>query len=433
MANFDFKSATPATLTTAGFLFGATSQGATTPSILTASFTGTGALVCGASPTLTGVLTLSGGTVTSSAPALDISQTWNAGGVAFTGLKFNATSTASASASLLMDLQTGGVSQFTVSKAGVVTSANGTLVSGMTDTWSNGGTQYNSILMNVTNSASAASSALLNLQIAGEPYYRFVKERRLQVFNTFTSEAIYEAGEIYWSSNVLKIGTSKGASGGSGRDVYIATPDYQWTFSNANGAMGTGYGGIYVPSGFNGYQWTGSGGLTNANADGVFRLLNNNGDPGSLIFGIQTTGFPRLSGLALTGGWQLTLKDSANANGQSFNVCTLTELTTIAASAFTDTTIQMPDNSVVIGVSVRVTTALPITSTFTVGDAGSAARFSTAAVSKASGSTDPGTKAAAYYNATAASVRITPDSTPSDNTGRVRVTIQYFTVTPPTS
>lgn len=121
------------------------------------------------------------------------------------------------------------------------------------------------------------------------------------------------------------------------------------------------------------------------------------------------------------------------ANGQALAVKALTELTTIAAAATTDTTIQMPAGAIVLAVSVRVTTVIPTATNFTVGDSGSAARFSTAAVSAAATSTDPGTKAGAYYNATALSIRITPDGTPAANTGRVRVTIYYLESTPPTS
>jgi hypothetical protein len=121
------------------------------------------------------------------------------------------------------------------------------------------------------------------------------------------------------------------------------------------------------------------------------------------------------------------------ANGQSLTLQSLTELTTIAAAATTDTTIQMPAGAIVMAVSVRVTTVIPTATTFTVGDSGSAARFSTAAVSVAAGSTDPGTKAGAYYNASALAVRITPNGTPAANTGRVRVTIFYFASTPPSS
>jgi hypothetical protein len=68
---------------------------------------------------------LTGATVTTSQPVLNLSQTWNAGAVTFTGLKFNATDTASASGSLLLDLQVGAVSQFNLSKSGVATFAAG--------------------------------------------------------------------------------------------------------------------------------------------------------------------------------------------------------------------------------------------------------------------------------------------------------------------
>lgn len=125
---------------------------------------------------------------------------------------------------------------------------------------------------------------------------------------------------------------------------------------------------------------------------------------------------------------------SDGGNGKAICLpCELTELTTIAAAATTDTAIQMPANAIVLGVSVRVTVAIPTAATFTVGDSGSAARFSTAAVSVNVNSTDPGTKAGAYYNASALSIRITPNLTPGTNVGRVRVTIYYINVTPPSS
>lgn len=124
---------------------------------------------------------------------------------------------------------------------------------------------------------------------------------------------------------------------------------------------------------------------------------------------------------------------AAPANGQLMQIQSLTEVTTIAASAYTDTTIQIPAGAIVLGVSVRVTAAVTCTTNFTVGVSGSTAAFSTAAVAKTLNATDKGTKAGAYYSATLQSVRITPDTTPSDNTGRVRVTIHYISVTAPTS
>jgi hypothetical protein len=65
-------------------------------------------------------LTLNGGTLTgASAPALIVNQTWNNVATNFTGVLLNVTSTLSATASKLLDLQVGGASQFFVNKSGV--------------------------------------------------------------------------------------------------------------------------------------------------------------------------------------------------------------------------------------------------------------------------------------------------------------------------
>lgn len=70
-------------------------------------------------------LTLTGATQTASFPVLNATQTWNNAAVTFTGLKVNVTSTASAAASLVMDLQVGGASQFKVRKDGYATFNSG--------------------------------------------------------------------------------------------------------------------------------------------------------------------------------------------------------------------------------------------------------------------------------------------------------------------
>ena len=75
-------------------------------------------------------VTVGGATVTTSNPVLNMSQTWNAGAVAFTGMKLNVTDTASAAASLLADLQVGGTSKFSVKKDGMVNAASSNGVGG---------------------------------------------------------------------------------------------------------------------------------------------------------------------------------------------------------------------------------------------------------------------------------------------------------------
>jgi hypothetical protein len=80
--------------------------------------------------TFTGSQTLSGGTITASSPIINAAQTWNAAAVTFTSLRLNVTDTASATGSLLMDLQVGGVSRATISKAGGLAVSPGTFQNG---------------------------------------------------------------------------------------------------------------------------------------------------------------------------------------------------------------------------------------------------------------------------------------------------------------
>jgi hypothetical protein len=81
-------------------------------------------------PATFGPLTITGGTVTANTPVVDATQTWNSSGTTFTGIKFDVTDTASAAGSLLMDLRVGGVSRINVSKGGVATSNGWYLLGG---------------------------------------------------------------------------------------------------------------------------------------------------------------------------------------------------------------------------------------------------------------------------------------------------------------
>ena len=63
-------------------------------------------------------LSADSGTVTASAPVIDASQTWNASGTTFTGVRFNIINTASATASVPFDFQIGGTSFFQIRRDG---------------------------------------------------------------------------------------------------------------------------------------------------------------------------------------------------------------------------------------------------------------------------------------------------------------------------
>ncbi len=116
-------------------------------------------------------------------------------------------------------------------------------------------------------------------------------------------------------------------------------------------------------------------------------------------------------------------------NGSEFALKWKSELTTIAASATTDTTITIPADSIVCAVSVRVTVVIPTAATFDIGVAGATTRYG-AGISTAATTTSTGTLDACRYYSAATAIRITPNLTPADNTGRVRVSIHYLELTP---
>ena len=123
--------------------------------------------------------------------------------------------------------------------------------------------------------------------------------------------------------------------------------------------------------------------------------------------------------------------------GQYLDISQATEVVTIAAGASVDSTTNLlPANAVILGVPAYTVTTITsggATTGYTVGDAGSGTRYSTATVGLAAGTNDPGTKAGAYYNATAAKVRLTATGGNFGNGGTVRLTSYYYTIKPPTS
>ena len=93
-------------------------QTMTSPALTTPAIA-TGAVITEAVGT--SALVLTGNTQVTNFPLINGTQTWNASGVTFTADLINVTSTASAAASLLIDRQVGGVSKFKVNKAGDLT------------------------------------------------------------------------------------------------------------------------------------------------------------------------------------------------------------------------------------------------------------------------------------------------------------------------
>jgi hypothetical protein len=99
-------------------------------------------------------------------PLSALTATWNASGTTFAAVKMNVTDTASAAGSLLLDLQVGGTSQFKVSKGGRVTAQTLTIgLGGQTAVATNTALGYqalNSASLTGTNSTGVGYNALQN-------------------------------------------------------------------------------------------------------------------------------------------------------------------------------------------------------------------------------------------------------------------------------
>lgn len=119
--NLNASSLSGATFASPGAI-GGTTAGTGAFTTITAS----GAATFGATVVNGGALTVSSGTQVSNLPAISVTQTWNNAAVTFTGIKANYIVTASNNAGLFLDLQRGGISQFSVAEFGNIVST-GTL------------------------------------------------------------------------------------------------------------------------------------------------------------------------------------------------------------------------------------------------------------------------------------------------------------------
>lgn len=147
-----------------------------------------------------------GATVTTSQPLLNLTQTWNNVATSFTGLKFNVTDTASASGSLLMDLQVGGVSQLKATKTGEVTAVSRFIAPFYYVNNDTGAIFFGASLDTVIRRDGAANILALRNGTAAQAF---------NVYNTYTDASNYERGIFDWTTNPgnLTIGTARAGTG----------------------------------------------------------------------------------------------------------------------------------------------------------------------------------------------------------------------------
>jgi len=287
---------------------------------------------------------LNTGTLTTSFPAWDVTQTWNDAAVTFTALKANVTDTASNASSLLMDLQVGGSSRFSVRKDGA------------TRVGPNAGSGFGEI--NFANRSSCLFT--YGTDFGGQPLYismpgglnvvsgplalgnppqvelyvdsvnalaqrRTTNAQTFRIYNTTDSGTTnYERGKLEWSSNVFRIGTEKAGTGsaralelqtdGTTRLTIASSGNLQWTGSVFNFAVSDS--GVIAPMG-----------LTHSTSYDWF-LLNSNGlklaSSGVIQFhsGVSTLGNPDVV-LARDAANTLAQRNAGNA--QTFRIYNTTD------------------------------------------------------------------------------------------------------------
>jgi hypothetical protein len=120
-----------------GFNFTGTAAAATISNLFASNSLPSGAAVAGTPPLADGAggtafstptqWTVSSGTVTSNAPALNVSQTWSNAAVAFTPVLVNVSNAASSNTSRLLSLRVGGSEVFGIDRAGNIEIPNGAI------------------------------------------------------------------------------------------------------------------------------------------------------------------------------------------------------------------------------------------------------------------------------------------------------------------
>jgi hypothetical protein len=201
--------------------------------------------------TLTGTW-FTGGTATTTKPQLLLepagttSTAWSTAG---TGLGINATS---GFTGRLLDLQVNGTNALAVTSAGNIVRAGNTVISssGIRLLYSeSGGTSRLALSVDGVTAISAPFAFSTSANGASPSLFLFrddsnilaqrngIDAQTTRVYNTFTSATNFERAKLQWDTNVLKVGTEKGADGGTARDMELQTDGTTRITLKANGAI----------------------------------------------------------------------------------------------------------------------------------------------------------------------------------------------------
>jgi hypothetical protein len=161
-------------------------------------------------------LTAASGTVTSVLPSLDASQTWNSPTAVFTGsitgTELTVTAVSSGTIVVGMELTSSGTitSGTTITALGTGTGGTGTYTVDTSQTRSSatltGLIRYSALRVNVTNTASGASSRVLDVQVGGTTRFYIDRSGNTNIANGYLRFATLAAGLFIQSAGGQELG-----------------------------------------------------------------------------------------------------------------------------------------------------------------------------------------------------------------------------------
>lgn len=339
------------------------------------------------------------GTVTTNQQCFSGTATWNAAGVAFTAAKINVTNTASAPASFLLDLQIGAVSQFSVSKAGVVTAVS--TITGSSLFAGSGGTigwtSRSAMLspsdgtITLTNNAGAAFTAL-NFGGATSSFPALKRSSATLICRLAddTADAVFEASRF---TSVLGMITA---------DAQVFGATATW---NSGGTMFTAM---------------------------KVNITDNASAAASKLLDLQVGGATRF---AVDKAGQVTLYGGSATAGNTMQLLFKEEQISVANGVSTQdgTASWIPASAYIIGMTFKVDVQPGGTATFSAGTFASTAAFAPTGTSTTAATTftgGGGTSIASTFgvvwSGSARTVRLTFNAATTDPLGRVTVRMWYF-------
>lgn len=160
------------------------------------------------------------------ADIFNMADTWNAGGTTFTAIKMDVTDTASASASVLMNLLVGGVSRFTVGKDGGLTvrnsAGNGIFAAGPTQASFDIAAGHTLAWWSSTSFAAGSRDLILAREAANTLAQRNgANAQTLRWYHTYTDASNYQRGALKTAAGYVEIAAETAGTGADDLDVLL--------------------------------------------------------------------------------------------------------------------------------------------------------------------------------------------------------------------